>query len=173
MSDGLTTAIEEAAREATRKAAEAMNEEEAVDWLKALDKDLWKPESRYNPHTFNTRRWRQPSRDMTLEELDTFLVLAPRFVLVPYGMGFGIGMKIYAHPMMPGTDPTNIAKITSDLLPEKAVTAVLNPMHTVRERQGFLAGWEIFSPLTHREQNAKWLKMYGFPELEDKRHYDY
>ncbi len=167
--DDLNKAIDDAAREATRVAAEVMTDEEAADWLKTLHGTLW--ETRNGNRG---RKWSTESRKLTLYELDTVLALAPRFALSPYNavMGFGIGIAFFAHPAMPGTDPTRVAVITSDHLSEEVIADAL-PNPDQKELRGFEAGWALFSPLTHREQNEAWLKLYGLPEVKNRSHYEY
>ena len=71
-------------------------------------------------------------------------------------MGFGLGITLYAHPVMPGLPPERVITITGDHIDKR-----------------FQDTWDMFSPYFITEKNKMWMKMYNFGEIKESSYYDY
>jgi len=147
-----------------RKSRGRQGESESVEWLRNLRTKLQREEGSYEyPH-------------ISLEDWSEFMLLAPLFPAEAHNAEFaiGFGVTLWNFPPAPGVGRDHMERLCT------VTTSHLSP--ELRERLGvwedrcnasFYAGWEIFSPITHRPQNIEWCKMFGLRVPASKNYYDY
>ena len=173
----LSEAIGTAAREATRERAQALAEDEAITWLKALDERIWKV--KYPPHVRPPRaeRSRWEIESLTLEDWDMFATLAPRFPTVAHNAWchFGFGLTLCSFPATPGAPSETVCTVNTSHMPKEVKLRLAQDIgfDMPRTQSDYMLGWELFSPITHRDQNRGWAKLYKLPTPQTRTHYDY
>jgi hypothetical protein len=142
-----------------------------VEWLVAIDGQIWHEVTHRMRANMSGHEWDQKSRALTRKMTNAEWERVQRAIrehglltsLHNCGFGFTCGMAVYEHaaPIYPG-----IPIVLRRLL-------FLESRHLPFKEDRFEAGWAAFSPFTHSDQNAAWLRQYGMEEPKQKGHYDY
>jgi hypothetical protein len=150
-----------------------VSEEEDIEWLRALDADLWPPDHK------NEIVALKASRMITKQELDRVLgsVEEHRLVteMVMTNMFGGYGMRVYDNPAAPGVPLVPVLLLIEGHLPLNTRWSLLDgqPAATKVPGSGRDEAWTLFSRYTHSEQNQAWLKLFGLKPSRSRSHYDY
>lgn len=141
-----------------------MTEEDAIQWLRGLDTDLWPP-----GHQNGVIHY-EASREVTQEELQTVFACIEEFRLVTEmrstNMFGGYGMMVYDNPAAPGVPLVPVLFLIENHLSK-------GPGSNRRQGCGRDDAWELFSRYTHSDQNKEWIKMFGLKASRERHHYDY
>jgi len=176
----LTAEIEQADLDNARARAEGMTDNEAAAWLQELDGRLWRPNPRHFPGATGSAAFEQPRKpnkaSLSREDWEIFKVLALRFPSVPHNawLQFGFGLTVCTFPVAPGAPVKRICTVNTDHMGEM-LEELRQEIDMPRPGQGddFRIGWELFSPLSHTDQNREWHELYGLGGLHPRYEYDY
>jgi len=160
-------------------------------WLIALNLELWPEKDKRTkgeilrdnifPEARTAPEPKVPREMLTHEELERVLNLVQECKLLTSmfssNMFGGYGMKVYEHEPFPGTGPVLLLAIAEDHLPpptrlERAAGGARKPKKKV-PGCGRDDAWELFSPITHSDQNREWLKGYKMDPPRERGYYDY
>jgi hypothetical protein len=169
-------------------------------WLRELHTDLWPPrDARSDGQKFADRfkseylepGWRpklppKPRELLTKEEMDRAFALidsAPLLtVLCRTGMFGGVGIKLYAHEVYPGTGPEHLLTIAEQHIVRMWDRTRYEHMQGVpprgrpkRKSSGDCLdeAWNLFTKYTHTPQNRRWIEHYRIEMCFDRVGYQY
>lgn len=149
-----------------------------IDWLWALNQDLWPEDFRFGSMEHLKHRAR---RTLSLAELQRVCqiieedqLITSMFSASHFG---GYGMRVYEDPVFSGDRPQLNLTLTEDHMPPtetwEILTGTERDIPSKHPGRGRSDAWELFSRYTHSERNQTWLRMYGLPKSEPREHYDY
>jgi len=125
-------------------------------WLRWLDGEL----NLWVPRTRRAYGFAKALRSITEPEWARVqaAVAKDKLVAVPHnaGMGFNFGLTLYDTPTYLGLPCEKLLTITGEHFDLR-----------------FAEAWEKLSPLSHNDDNAQRLSLYGFEPLRKRDHYDY
>lgn len=168
--DHLSAEIERAHLEKLRADAVAMTLEEAEAWLRELDSKLWEMDS-------SRDRCTALRETLTRDQWEVFRTLAPRFPVQAHNAQFswGFGLTCFTFPATPGAPVEYICSVNTIHMGDKLLDKLCEEIgfkYNGSEARLY-KGWELMSPISHRDQNREWLKLYDLGTLESRGSYSY